>query len=89
MLIVNATDYDNGEMEELISERCSEYGFVTDIEIRRDADPYCYDMAIVEMSTEEEASEVVKQLGGREWGSCVMIKILHQGKLLPGIRMLH
>ena len=82
MVIVNADDYDNGEMEELISERCSEFGFVTDVEIRRDADPYRYDFAIVEMSTEDEASEVVKQLGGRELGSCVMIKIMHQGKLL-------
>jgi hypothetical protein len=89
MLMVNATDYDDVEMEELISERCSEFGLVTDVEIRRDADPYRYDFAIVEMSTDEEASEVVKQFGGREWGSCVMIKICHEGKLLPGVRTLH
>ena len=89
MLMVSADDYDNSEMEELISERCSEFGLVTDIEIRRDHDPYRYDMAIVEMSTEEEASEVVRQLGGSEWGSCVMMKICHEGKLLPGARTLH
>jgi hypothetical protein len=89
MLLVSGTDYDDVEMEELITERCSEFGLVTDIEIRREADPYCYDFAIVEMSTEEEASEVVNKLGGKEYGSSVVMKILHEGKLIPGPRTLH
>ena len=89
MLIVNAADYDNTEMEELITERCSKFGLVTDIEIRRDDDPNRYDLAIVEMSTEEEASEVVKALGGKEHGSSVVMKILHKGKSIPGPRTLH
>ena len=63
MLIIRTADFDETELEKLISERCSEFGSVIDIEIRRASDPYCYDLAIVEMSTEEEASEVVKEPG--------------------------
>ncbi len=89
MLLVNAPDYDNTEMEELITRRCSKFGLVTDVEIRRHADPYRYDLAIVDMSSEEGASEVVKELGGKEHGSSVVMKILHKGKLIPGPQTLH
>jgi hypothetical protein len=89
MLLVNATNYDNGEMEELIAEQCSEFGFVTDVEICRNDDPYRYDLAIVEMSSGKEASKVVKQLGGKEFGSSVLLQIYHEGKLLRGPQTLH
>jgi hypothetical protein len=89
MLIISAADFDEIELEEMISERCSEFGSVMGIEIRRDSDPHRYDLALVEMSTEEEASKVVEELGDEERGTSVMMKIKHQGKLLPGIPTLH
>jgi hypothetical protein len=89
MLIIDATEFDEMELQELISERCSEVGSVMDVEIQKIRDPYRYDLAIVEMSTDEEASEVVKELGGTEYGSSVVMKIFHRGKLLPGLQTLH
>jgi hypothetical protein len=43
----------------------------------------------VEKSTDEEASEVVKELGGEEQGSSFVMKILHRGKLLSGPATIH
>jgi hypothetical protein len=89
MLIIDAAEFDEMELQEMISERCSELGAVMDIEIRKINDPYRYDLAIVEMSTDEEASEVVRELGGKEYGSSVVMRILHKGKLLRGPETLH
>jgi hypothetical protein len=89
MLIIDATEFDEMELEELISERCSEFGSVVDVEIRRDSDPHRYDLALVEMSTEEEASKVVEELGDQERGTSVLMKIRHQGKVLPGFHTIH
>jgi hypothetical protein len=89
MVVINAADFDEAELEEMLTERCSEFGFVVDVEIRRDSDPRRDDLALVEMSTEEEASKVVKELGDQERGTSVMMKIRHQGKLLPGFRVIH
>jgi hypothetical protein len=89
MLIIDATEFDEMELEELISERCSEFGSVVDVEIRRDSDPHRYDLALVEMSTEEEANKVVEELGDQERGTSVLMKIRHQGKVLPGVHTIH
>ena len=89
MVIINAADFDETELEEMISERCSKFGSVMSVEIRRHSDPHRYDLALVEMSTEEEASNVFKEFGDAERGTSVMMKIKHQGKLLPGARTLH
>jgi hypothetical protein len=89
MLIINAADFDETELEELISERCSKFGSVMGVEVRRHSDPHRYDLALVEMSTEEEASKVFKELGDAERGTSVMMKIKHDGKLLPGLPTLH
>jgi hypothetical protein len=89
MLIVDAADFDDIELEEMIFERCSEFGSVMGVEIRRDSDPHRYDLVIVEMSTEEEAGKVFKELGDEERGTSVMMKIKHEGKLLPGLPTLH
>ncbi len=40
-------------------------------------------MAIVKMSSEEEANEVVHQFGGKHYGWSVVMRILHKGKLIP------
>jgi len=85
MLIINAADFDEAELEELITERCSEFGSVVDVEIRRDSNPHRYDLALVEMSTEEEASNVFKELGDAEKGTSVMMKIKHEGKQIPTV----
>jgi hypothetical protein len=55
---------------------------VTDLEICRVGDPYSYGLAIVEMSNEDEAGEVVKELGGAGCGSSVAMRVLHNGKLI-------
>jgi hypothetical protein len=89
MLVVNTVDFDETELEEIISDRCSEFGSVMGVEIRRHSDPHRYDLALVEMSTEEEASKVFKELGDQERGSSVMMKIKHAGKLLPGLPTIH
>ena len=89
MLIISAADFDETELEEIISARCGEFGSVMGVEIHRDSDPYRYDLALVEMSTEEEASKVFKELGDAERGTSVMMKIKHDGKLLPGLPTLH
>ena len=89
MLIIDAAEFDEAQLQEFISERCSELGSVMDVEIRKVSDPYSYDFAVVEISTDEEASEVVKELGGKEYGSAVVMRILHQGKLIRGPQTLH
>ena len=89
MLIIDAAEFDEKVVQEVISDWCSKLGSVMDVEIQRNSDPYRYDLAIVEMSTDEEASEVVKELGGEEQGSSVVMKILHRGKLLPGPATIH
>ncbi len=89
MLIIDAAEFDEMELQGFISEQCSELGSVMDVKIWRINDPYRYDLAIVEMSTDEEASEVVKELGGKGYGSSVVMEILHQGKLLRGPQTLH
>jgi hypothetical protein len=63
MLIINAADFDETELEDIIAERCSEFGSVVGVEIRRTNDPCRYDLALVEMSTQEEASNVFNELG--------------------------
>jgi hypothetical protein len=83
MLIINAASFDAMALEELISERCSEFGSVMGVEIRRDSNPHRYDFAVVEMSTEEEASKVAKELGDEERGTSVMMRIKHEGKQIP------
>jgi hypothetical protein len=83
MLIVDAVDFDEVELEEIIARKCSEYGSVIDVEIHREDDPLLYDLAIVEMSSRREASRVVDELGGREYGASVMIKIIHKAKNIP------
>ncbi len=87
MLVVDIAEFD--EMELTIFERCSKFGLVTAIEIRRDADPYRYDLAIVEMSTEEEANEIVKKIGGKVDGFSVVMQIYHDRKELRGPQTLH
>ena len=89
MLIIDADDFDDTELEEVIFERCSEFGSVMGVEIRRYSDPRRYDLALVEMSTEEEASNVFKELGDAGKGTSVVMKIRHEGKLLPGMPTLH
>ena len=89
MLVVNTADFDETELEEIISERCSEFGSVMGVEIHRDSDPYRYDLVYVEMSTAEEASKVAEEFGDAEHGTSVMMKIKHEGKLLPGLPTLH
>jgi hypothetical protein len=89
MLIINAPDFDETELEEIISERCSEFGLVMDIEIRRDSDPYRYDLVMVKMSSEEEAIKVASELGDKKRGASVIMKIKHEGKLLPGFATIH
>ncbi len=89
MLIIDTADFDDTELEEVIFERCSEFGSVMGVEIRRYSDPHRYDLALVEMSTEEEASSVFKELGDAERGTSVVMKIRHEGKLLPGMPTLH
>jgi hypothetical protein len=89
MLIIDDAEFDEVELEEMISDRCSEWGSVMDVEICRVSDPFSYDLAIVEMSNEEEASEVVKELGGDEYGASVVMKILHKGKLIAAPDTLH
>ena len=83
MLIVDAVDFDEIELEDLIARKCSEFGSVIDVEIHREDDPDLYDLAIVEMSSKREASRVVDKLGGRECGASVMIKIIHKAKNIP------
>ncbi len=80
MVVINASDFDESELEELLTNRCSEYGSVMGVEIRRDNDPERYDLALVEMSTEEEASKVVQEMGDQERGTSVIMKIKHEGK---------
>ncbi len=89
MLIIDAAEFDEIELRGYISEQCSELGSVMDVKIWRNSDPLRYDVAIVEMSTAEEAGEVVKELGGKEYGSAVVMPILHKGKLLRGPETLH
>jgi hypothetical protein len=60
MLIIDAPEFDEIEVEEMISERCSEFGSVMAVEIRRDSDPHHYDLAFVEMSTREQLSGLVQ-----------------------------
>ncbi len=83
MVFISADDFDETELEELISERCSEFGSVVDVTVRRDSNPKHYDLALVEMSTEEEARKVMEELGDQERGTCVMMKIKHEGKDFP------
>jgi hypothetical protein len=83
MLIVDATDFDEVELEDIIARKCAEFGSVVDVEIHRESDPHLYDLAIVEMSNKREASRVVDELGGREYGASVMIKIIHKAKNIP------
>ena len=85
MLIIRGSDFDEIELEEIISERCSEFGSVVGVEVRRDSDPRRYDLALVEMSTEEEASKVFNELGDQERGTSVIMKIKHEGKQIPTI----
>ncbi len=80
MVVIKAADFDDFELEELLTERCSEYGSVMGVEIRRDSDPHRYDLALVEMSTEEEASKVAEEMGDQERGTSVIMKIKHEGK---------
>ncbi len=89
MLIIEAAGFDEAELQEMICDRCSELGVVMDIEIRKIAALYRYEVATVEMSSEEEANEVVRQLGGKDYGSSVVIRILHKGKLIAEPRALH
>ncbi len=89
MLIIDAADFDDTELEEMIFERCSEFGSVMGVEIRRYSDPHRYDLVYVEMSTADEASKVAEELGDAEQGTSVMMKIKHEGKLLPGLPTLH
>ncbi len=89
MLIVDAADFDEMELQGYISEQCSELGSVMDVKIWRVSDPYRYDFAVIEMSTHNEASEVSKHLGGKEVGSSVVIEIFHKGKLARGLQTLH
>jgi hypothetical protein len=76
-------------LQQEVFERCSKFGLVTDVEIRRDEDPFRYDLAIVEMSTEEEASELVAKLGGTVDGFSVVMQIYHDRKELRGPQTLH
>ncbi len=83
MVFISADDFDEAELEQIISERCSEFGSVVDVTVRRDSNPKHYDLALVEMSTAEEASKVVEELGDQERGTCVIMKIQHEGKDFP------
>jgi hypothetical protein len=89
MLVVDTAEFDELELQEEIFEQCSKFGLVTDIEIRKDSDPYRYDVAIVEMSSEKEASRIVEKLGGRANGFSVVMEIYHEAKELRGHQTLH
>jgi hypothetical protein len=89
MLVIGAAEFDEKEITQTIFERCSKFGLVTGVEIRRDDDPYRYDFAIVEMSSEKEASEIVTQLGGTAHGFSVVMQICHGRKDARGLQTLH
>ncbi len=89
MLIIDAAEFDEMELLGVISKQCSELGSVMGVKIWRINDPYRYDLAIVEMSSDDEASEVATELGGQGYGSSVVMQILHRGKLLRGHQTLH
>lgn len=63
------------ELEKIITERCSELGFVSNVVIVQDSANYNFALASVEMSTRAEALTVLRRLGDSLVDDVVVIRI--------------
>lgn len=63
------------ELEKIITERCSELGFVSNVVIVQDSANYNFALASVEMSTRAEALNVLRRLGDSLVDDVVVIRI--------------
>lgn len=71
------------ELIQMITEWCSQFGPVKNVEIFRIAEPRSCTFAAVEMSSRNEAIEVFKAMGATDFGSVVMIKLEQEEKSIP------
>lgn len=63
------------ELERVITERCSQYGTVLSVVIVQDSARYNFALASVEMSSPEEANDVLRRLGDSRVDDAVVIRI--------------
>lgn len=63
------------ELERVITERCSQYGTVVGVVIVQDSARHDFALASVEMSSREEANQVLRRLGDSRVDDAVVIRI--------------
>lgn len=75
MIRLDLARLSRAELERIITERCSQFGTVQSVVIVQDSARYNFALASVEMSTSDEATEVLRHLGDSRVDDAVMIRI--------------
>jgi hypothetical protein len=75
VISLDLTRLSREEVEEIITERCSQLGSVSSVVIVQDSANYNFALASVEMSTHAEALNVLRSLGDSLVDGAVVIRI--------------
>lgn len=78
MIRLDLTRLSREELEDAVTERCSEFGTVSQVVIVQDSANYSFALAAVEMSTREETLAVLRNLGDSLVDETVVIRIEQQ-----------
>ncbi len=85
MLALEMTNLSEEELEDVVAEYCSFFGCVKILNVLAPRNQNHHGAAAVRMSTEAEAEELAKNVGGSRCGSKVIIKLAQQGRHISTI----
>jgi hypothetical protein len=83
MLTLDLLRLSEAEVRGIVAAQCANFGTGAVLRIALPDDRHGQGAAVVKMSTYEEASRLVSELGGSRCGSKVILRLLQQGAAVP------
>ena len=81
MLTLNIASVPEAELTKIVADHCSSFGSLTTVKVLPPEGRREYALALVEMSSSSEASNLATKFGDSQYGSrLVVIKLYHSGK---------
>jgi len=83
MLTFDLASLSKADLEEEIASHCSQFGTVTSVKIKPPVKHREYAIAVVVMSSAEEADKVVVKFGDMKYGASVIIRLVQEEIQIP------
>jgi len=87
MLTLDLLRLSEAEVRDIVAAQCANFGTGTVLRVALPDDRYGQGAAVVKMSTDDEASRLVSELGGSRCGSKVILRLLQAGTSIPSAFM--